>query len=211
MSQFLSVKFILRIVATTAFSIFSYAAMAHSAPSIDSCSQALSSFQKRLYAHFLAGPESLRNYIFRVRGVHLLDIHEVDEWARNVSAQTCPARDASAATDDEVRAAPTHASTSARDSAIQISAGGAGSDGCTTNVLDVMHCSGPGERTREAVVAELRNARATGDLLTVGELSNGTWNGGIVPSTAVMATTRTSVKSELAVARAAHMLQFGER
>ena len=61
MNQFFSVKTIARFVAATAFSVFSYAAMAQSAPSIEACGQAMSSFQKRLYAHFLAGPASLRN------------------------------------------------------------------------------------------------------------------------------------------------------
>ena len=96
MNRFLSVKAAARFAATTAFTVFSYAAMAQTAPSAEACGQAMSAFQQRLYAHFLAGPATLRNYVFSVRGVHLLDIYQVDAWARGVSAQTCPEKDAAA-------------------------------------------------------------------------------------------------------------------
>ena len=128
MNQFFSAKTIARFVATTAFSVFSYAAMAQSAPSIETCGQAMSSFQKRLYAHFLAGPASLRNFIFNERGVHLLDIHEVDAWARGVSARACPEKDATASTDDgnQVAPAPTSSpvSSSATPLAVEVASAG---------------------------------------------------------------------------------------
>ena len=111
MNRFFSVKAAARFVATTAFTVFSYAAMAQSAPSAETCGQAMSAFQQRLYAHFLAGPATLRNYVFSVRGVHLLDIYQVDAWARGVSARTCPEKDAATPSADEGPAAPAPAST----------------------------------------------------------------------------------------------------
>ena len=122
MNQFFSAKTIARFVATTAFSVFSYAAMAQSAPSAEACGQAMSAFQKRLYAHFLAGPATLRNFIFNERGVHLLDIHEVDAWARGVSAQACPEKDAAASADNDNRLAPASTSSSVTSSAIPLAA-----------------------------------------------------------------------------------------
>ena len=120
MNQFFSVKTIARFVATTAFSVFSYAAMAQSAPSAEACGQAMSTFQKRLYAHFLAGPATLRNFIFNERGVHLLDIYEVDAWARRVSA--CPEKDATASTDNDNQVAPATTSSPVSTSSIPVAA-----------------------------------------------------------------------------------------
>ncbi len=91
MGQFFTLKAVARYVATVAFSIFSYAVMAQSAPSTESCGHVLSAFQQRLYNHYLAGPDSLRQFVVGLHGVRQLDIHEVDAWARNVQAQVCPA------------------------------------------------------------------------------------------------------------------------
>ena len=100
MTTFLNTRSVLRYVATVAFSIFSYAVMAQSAPTTDACGHVLSAFQKHLYTRYLAGPDSLREFVFSVRGVHLMDVHEADAWARSVDAQVCPAGDRMASTDD---------------------------------------------------------------------------------------------------------------
>lgn len=202
MSQYFTVKAGLRYFATVAISIFSYAVMAQSVPSTDACGHALSAFQQRLYSHFLAGPDSLRDFVFNVRGVQLLDIREVDAWARNISEQACPAGEHVAAQGGSANAAPaTSASAAPADE---------GPDGCTTNVLDIMHCTARSERSRAAVVAELRNAQAAGELTVVGELSDARV-ASVVPANASVAKTRAAVRQELALARSSHQLPFGDR
>ena len=202
MSHFLNTRSVLRYVATVAFSIFSYAVMAQSAPTADACGHALSAFQKHLYSHYLAGPDSLREFVFSVRGVHMLDIHEADAWARSIEAQTCPAGDRMASAPRTPDATPAVA-------ALAIAPANEGPDGCTTNVLDVMHCTAHSERSRAAVVAELRNAQAAGEL-TVGELSDAPIRD-TVPANAAVAMTRTEVRQQLSLARSSHQLAFGER
>ncbi len=206
MNQIHNVRPVLRFVAAIALSTLSYAAMAQAAPSVDTCSQTLSSFQKRLYAHFMAGPDSLRSFVFRLRAVRQLDVRDVDAWARRVAAQGCPERDAAMPADED----ETVASTPASPLVVSVAADAEGPDGCSVNVLDVMHCNARSERTREAVVAELRNARAAGELATVGELSDAQ-PGIVVPRTTAMAATRAQVRQALALAQAAHEMPFGER
>jgi hypothetical protein len=67
-----------------------------------------------------------------------------------------------------------------------------------------------GERTRESVVAELRNLQADGQLKSVGERAED----GAVPvvtQTEVAGRTRADVKNELAQWRQTHKLVVGER
>lgn len=202
MTHFLDTRSVLRYVATVAFSIFSYAVMAQSAPDADACGHVLSGFQKRLYSHYLAGPDSLRDFVFNVRGVRLLDIYEADAWARSIEAQACPAGDrmgSATRAPDAIPAVATLAIAPANDVP----------DGCTTNANDVMHCTAHSERSRAAVVAELRNAQAAGGL-TVGELSDAQVSNG-VPANAAVAMTRTEVGQQLSLARSSHQLVFGER
>ncbi|MCK9686712.1 hypothetical protein [Scleromatobacter humisilvae] len=208
MSQSFSIRPLLRYFAVVAFSILSYAAMAQAAPTSDACGHALSSFQQRLYGHFLAGPASLREFVFNERGVHLLDIREVDAWARNIQAQVCPVGEpvVSAADTGAVRLSP---DISAPGAALSVT-DGASRDRCSTNVLDVMHCEARSERAREAVVAELRNAQASGQFDRVGELSDAQLSSVVAPRASI-ATTRAAVRQELALARSAHQLEFGER
>ena len=202
MSQFLNTRSVLRYVATVAFSIFSYAVMAQSAPAADACGHALSAFQKHLYTHYLEGPDSLRDFVFIGRGVHPLDVYAADAWARNVEAQACPMGDRMASTTRTPDAMPALV---ARPAA-QVDDG---TDGCTTNVTDVMRCTAHSERSRAAVVAELRNVQAAGDM-TVGELSDARI-ASVVPAPAAVAVTRAEVRQELALARSNHQLAFGER
>ena len=83
----------------------------------------------------------------------------------------------------------------------------AAGDGCRTIALGIMRCDTPtSERTRDAVVAETRNAQSAGQLKAVGELA-GAPNGEPVPMPPV-AMTRTQVRTELAQARTNHQLQF---
>lgn len=82
---------------------------------------------------------------------------------------------------------------------------GDGSDGCRTLVLDIVRCDGRGERTRAAVVAELRNAQAAGEFGAVGELSEAPIHVGAA-GPAAPTLTRFQVKAELALARANHEL-----
>ncbi len=218
MTMHFSVRTTLRFFATTAFSIFSYAALAQPTLSMDACGQSLSSLQKRLYAHYLAGPDSLRDFVFSRRGIYLLRVQEVDAWARQVDAQGCAPGQASAASEPETGLAPTSESAPGVASAMSSvpsdtrsdTRSEAGWDGCTTNVLDVMRCTTQVGRTREAVVAELRNARAAGDVAKVGELSDATVSA-VVPGNSAVALRRSDVKRELALAQASHELQFGER
>jgi len=100
MTPFFTTRSVLRYAATVAFSIFSYAVMAQSAPATDACGHVLSAFQRHLYTHYLAGPDSLRQFVFSVRGVHPMDVHEADAWARHLDAQACPAADRLAAATD---------------------------------------------------------------------------------------------------------------
>ena len=202
MSQFLNTRSVLRYVATVAFSIFSYAVMAQSAPAADACGHALSAFQKNLYNHYLAGPDSLREFVFIGRGVHLLDVHEADAWARSIEAQTCPTGDRMASATRTPDATPAVVT-------LGIAPANDGSDGCTTNANDVMHCTARSERSRAAVVAELRNAQAAGGV-RVGELSDAPI-GNMVPANAAVAMTRTEVRQQLSLARSSHQLAFGER
>lgn len=210
MSHTFIVKAGLRYLATLAISIFSYAVMAQPAPSADACGHALSTFQKHLYAHFLAGPDSLREFVFNVRGVQLLDIYQVDAWARNIAEQTCPAGERVAAETGNADAAPSRAPDASPYAVGSMAPAAAGLDGCTTNVLDVMRCPARSERSRAAVVAELRNAQAAGELTAVGELSDAQISS-VVPANASVAKTRAAIRQELALARSAHLLQFGER
>jgi len=109
MTPFFTTRSVLRYAATVAFSIFSYAVMAQSAPTTDACGHVLSGFQRHLYTHYLAGPASLRQFVFNVRGVRLMDVGEADAWARGVDAQTCPADDRLAASTDTAAPGPTRA------------------------------------------------------------------------------------------------------
>lgn len=213
MSTYFNVKPILRFIGMTAFSIFSYAAVAQPTLPMGTCGQALSSLQQRLYAHYLAGPASLRDFVFARRNIYLLDVREVDAWARQIESRGCaPGQPGQPGAQSDVEPGIALKSASAFRVGSTTSAvpGGAGSDGCTTNVLDIMRCPAQSDRTREAVVAELRNARAAGELASVGELSDATISA-VVPSNAAVTMTRSEVKRQLALAQAAHQLQFGER
>ena len=106
MTPFPNTRSVLRYAATVAFSIFSYAVMAQSAPTTDACGHVLSAFQKHLYNRYLAGPDSLREFVFSVRGVHLMDVYEADAWARGIDAQVCPAADRTASMAGTADAAP---------------------------------------------------------------------------------------------------------
>jgi len=92
MRKIFSIKPVMHLVAAGMLAIVSFTAAAQSAPTAGICERDLSPFQKQLYDHFRAGPDALRDFIFNVRGVRLLDIYEVDAWARKVSADACPER-----------------------------------------------------------------------------------------------------------------------
>ena len=66
------------------------------------------------------------------------------------------------------------------------------------------------ERTRESVVAELRNLQADGQLKSVGERAEDAVVP-VVPQTEVAGRTRADVKTELAQWRQSHQLVVGER
>lgn len=67
-----------------------------------------------------------------------------------------------------------------------------------------------GGRTRESVVAELRNLQADGQLKSVGERAQDSVVP-VVPQTQYAGRTRADVKSELAQWRQTHKLLVGER
>ncbi len=137
MRQYFTTRSLMRSAAAIGFSIFSYAAMAQSIPSTDACGHALSGFQKRLYARFLAGPDTLRNYVFAVRSIHLLDIREVDEWGRDIRGQVC------------------------REAAPVV---GAADESTATPLPPIVADAAPVPMTRAAVRQELALARATRQL-----------------------------------------------
>jgi len=76
------------------------------------------------------------------------------------------------------------------------------------NPLDIAKVDTHGERSREAVVAELRNVQAQGQWHAAGELGEAPVVA-TVPQTATRLT-REKVKAEVAVARAKHELRVGE-
>jgi hypothetical protein len=78
----------------------------------------------------------------------------------------------------------------------------------TTNAVGTTHYSTTSQRTRSAVVAELRNTQAAGDLQRAGELSEAPVAAVVpVPGSPI---TRSEVRAELAQARAHHELRFSE-
>jgi len=98
--------------------------------------------------------------------------------------------------------------------ALAFSATGAfAADGCRTIANGVQRCDGgpsQGERSRDAVVAELHNAEANGKMNRVGEMAEAPVSDP-VPAPAV-ALTRAQVKQQLALARANHQMPpIGDR
>ena len=81
-------------------------------------------------------------------------------------------------------------------------------DGCTTIANGIMHCWTPSQRTREAVKADLHNAQASGELHAVGELSGAPVSQAVPSQQPVVS--RSEVKHDLALARAAHDVPHGD-
>lgn len=78
----------------------------------------------------------------------------------------------------------------------------------TTDAVGTTHYSTTSQRTRTAVVAELRNAQAAGDVQRTGELSDAP-AAAVVPAQSPVIS-RAEVRADLAQARAHHALRFSE-